>query len=448
LSVSAGDSENRRSVALLPWGNLVEDFLDRIGLSLEDYCERMTGGWGFGYVEALRSARWRPVIFLVSRRFEATTRLVHAPTGARICVLPAWRAYRRIIRRMSDPYGDSVERVFGRVSRLRRPGCFAYKEIAPYLATPLGALARNLRREGCAAILTQEYEYARFDMCVLLGKLLRLPVYATFQGGDRPVGWLAHLVRPAALRAARGLVIGAGGEAQRVLERYGISEDKIWRIPNPLDLDLWRPIDRDKARQALGLPVDSRIVIYHGRIEMHRKGLDVLLDAWERIRARRTAEDERLLLVGSGHDDAVLRERLSRLELSTIQWIDRYELDREAMRRYLSAADLYVLPSRIEGFPVAPLEAMACGLPVVGSDIPAMLEIIARGHDSGGLVVPREDPAALAEAIAGLLDRPGLCRTLGRCARRNVEERFSIESVGRQLDQMLSRGLTAFDRRH
>jgi starch synthase len=233
-----------------------------------------------------------------------------------------------------------------------------------------------------------------------------------------------------------------------VREQYGIGEAKIWRIPNPIDLELWRPMDRVEARRTLGVPLDSRIVVYHGRIDMHRKGLDVLLDAWERIRAGRPAQDERLLLIGSGHDDAWLRAQLDRPELSGIHWVDHYELDRKAMRRYLSAADLYVLPSRIEGFPVAPLEAMGCGLPVVGSDIPAMHDIIANVRDCGGLVVPRGDSVALAKAITGLLDRPQLCRALGRRARRNVEARFSIASVGRQLDEMLSHGSTKFDRRH
>jgi starch synthase len=434
----AHEEDQRRTVALLLWGNVIEDFLDRIGLSLDDFCERVTGGWLFGYIQALRSAGWQSVLFLVSRGVEGPTRRQHAPSGTRICVLPVSKAYQAVARDMVDPYGGSVERVFGRTSRLRRLGRFARKEAAPYLATPLGALARNLRREGCTAILTQEYEYARFDTCVLLGQLLRLPVYATFQGGDRHSGRLEHLVRPVAMRAARGLVIGADSEAERVVEKYRIAAKKIWRIHNPIDLDFWRPIDREESRRQLGLPAQSRIVIYHGRIDIYGKGLDLLLKAWEQIRDRPGRQDSLLLIIGSGHDDAEFRQRLEVLTLPSVRWHDRYELDRTVMRRYLSAADLYVLPSRIEGFPVAPLEAMACGLPVVGSDIPAMSSIIEHGSASGGLIIPREDPRALAETIQRLLDSPDLCRELGRSARRNVEARFSIESVGRQLDEMLS----------
>jgi glycosyltransferase involved in cell wall biosynthesis len=432
------DEPRGRTVALLLWGNVIEDFLDRVGLSLDDFCERVTGGWLFGYIQALRYTGWQSVLFLVSRGVEAPTRLRHRPSGTRICILPASKVYNGLARGMIDPYGGSVERVFGRVSRLRRASRFARKEAAPYLSTPLWALARNLRREGCSVILTQEYEYARFDICAFLGRLLRLPVYATFQGGDRHSGRLERLVRPVAIRAARGLVIGADSEAERVIERYRIATRKIWRIHNPIDLDLWRPMDREEARRQLGLPAQSRIVIYHGRIDIYRKGLDLLLEAWEQICAGPCGRDALLLMIGSGHDAAALRERLAAPNLSGVRWHDRYELDRTVMRRYLSAADLSVLPSRNEGFPVAPLEAMACGLPVVGSDIPAMLNIIAHGCASGGLIVPREDPKVLAQTIQRLLDSPDLCREFGRSARRNVEGRFSIETVGRQLDEMLS----------
>jgi starch synthase len=436
-TLQTNDGDRRGTVALLLWGNVIEDFLDTIGLSLNDFCERFTGSWVFGYIDALSSAGWRSILFLVSRKVERPTRFQHAPSGTPICVLPAWKAYTIATRGMRNPYGGSVDQVFGPVRGLRRLSCFARKEVGPYLATPLGALARNLRRERCRAILVQEYEYARFDMCVLLGTLLRLPVYATFQGGIWH-GRLEGLIRPIALRAANGLAIGADGEIGRVREQYGISTEKIWRVHNPVDVTLWQPFDRDEARHALRLPSHARIVIYHGRIDMHRKGLDVLLEAWEQIGANLAGQDVRLLIIGSGPDDEILRNYLRRPELAGIQWIHKFELDRTTIRRYLSAADVYVLPSRLEGFPVAPLEAMSCGLPIVGSDIPAMSNILNCGSDSGGLTVPREDPRALAEAIQRLLGNREFRRELGLSARRNVEARFSIESVGRQLDEMLS----------
>jgi starch synthase len=297
---------------------------------------------------------------------------------------------------------------------------------------------RELRREECTAILTQEYESARFDICVLIGKLLRIPVFATFQGGSGHSGLLQHFTRPIALRGVRGLAIGASDEAQRVVQHYRFDREKVWLIPNPLDLGLWRPMDRGVARRALGLPLRGRIVIYHGRIDMRHKGLDVLLDAWELVRTQPVGQDAKLLMIGSGPDDAKLRESLRRPRLSGIQWVDRYELDKNVIRRYLCAADLSVLPSRFEGFPVAPLEAMACELPIIGTDIPAMANILEHGRASGGLVVPRENPVALAGAMSELLANLNLCRELGQNARRNVEARYSIESVGRRLDRMLS----------
>jgi starch synthase len=419
---------------------VIEDFLDSIGLSLDHFRTLMTGGWCFGYIDALRSAGWETVLFCTSRQVETPIRLQHTPSGTPIWVIPVWKSYRSVVRGMVNPSAWSVKDAFGHVTGLRRLVCAARKEVAPYLATPLGEFVRQLRHERCTAILTQEYEHPRFDICVLLGKLLRVPVYATFQGASGHAGRFEHLVRPLALRAAHGMIIGAEGEARRVIEHYGVSSEKIWRIPNPLDVDLWRPIDRNEARQALGLPRCTRIVIYHGRMDIHYKGLDVLLAAWERVRAHSLGQDTGLLMIGSGRDDAVLREWLKRPELSGVQWIDRYELDRTVMRSYLSAADLYVLPSRTEGFPVAPLEAMACGVPIIGTDIPAMLNILQHGSASGGLIVPREDPRALADAILEMLANPDFRGDLGRSARRNVEERYSIETVGRRLDQMLSRG--------
>ncbi len=412
-------STDRKTIALLPWGNVIEDFLDDIGLTLDQFCGEMTGGWLFGYVEA------------------APARQRHRPSGMTVCLLPAWSLYAPLADKMKDPYGWTTQGAFGHTPWFRWLDRRVRKELVPYLATPLGALASALRRESCRALLVQEYEHGRFDMCVLLGRWLRLPVFATFQGGDRHANSLESLLRPVAMRAATGVAVGAPAEAKRLVERYGVSPRRIWPVHNPLDFEVWHPESRTEARRALGLHADARIVVWHGRVDRRRKGLDVLIDAWERLTDRFRPPNAQLLLIGSGADDQWLRQRLDQLPGSGIEWVAGYELNRGRIRRYLSAADLYVLPSRVEGFPVAPLEAMACGLPVIASDIPALSAILDDGINSGGVLVPAGDPEQLARTLASLVEHPALT-TLGEAARRTVQERFSLIAVSAQLGRMLA----------
>ncbi len=430
---------SKTTLALLPWSDLIEDYLDDIGVSLETFCTEMTGGWLFGYVEALRTVGVRTVVVCFSGRLKNATRFTHRSTGTTFWVLPAGRGYLRLRDSIVNPYGRTVGEVFGEeVQGFRRGLLSALKAAAPYLATPLRALRHVLRRERCDLILCQGYEYARFDVCVMLGRLLGLPVFATFQGGDWQLSRLEGLLRPLSLRACAGLVIAPHTEADRVRARYGMPARKIARIFNPLDLSQWKADDRSAARAALGIPPEARVAVWHGRVDVPRKGLDILLDAWEHVCAAHPGHDLRLLLVGTGRDADLLRRRLAALDAPGVRWIDEYVLDRAVLRRYLSAADVYVFPSRHEGFPVAPIEAMACGLPVVAADAQGVPDILEDGEASGGLVVPREDPEALARALGPLLTDPARCRAVGARARRRVETAFSLDAVGRQLRTFFS----------
>lgn len=425
------------TIALLHWGDLIEDFLDTIGVSFEAFCNEMTGGWMFGYIDALRLVGVRTVLFCISARVTEPMRYTHEPTGATICVLPAPRIYHVARRQIPNPYGWTLKEVFGDIRGIRRILLSILKDIAPYLATPLGMLAHELRREGCQAILCQEYEYARFDACVLLGQLMRLPVFATFQGGDWQMSRLEKPLRPLTLRACAGLIVATQTEAERLRIHYRVPSAKLARIFNPIDLAMWGVTDRSESRAALGIPINDRVVVYHGRIELHRKGLDILMDAWEQICRDRPGGELRLLLIGTGSDAIELHRRITAMQLRGVLWVDEYVLDRAAIQRYLSAADVYTLPSRHEGFPVAPLEAMACGLPVVAADAPGVSDIIENGKASGGLVVPRGDATALALALGHVLDDQAWGRQMGQLARRRVEEYFSLEAVGKQLRNFL-----------
>jgi glycosyltransferase involved in cell wall biosynthesis len=426
------------AIGLLNWGNVIEDFLHPSGLTLERYRDEFTGSWIFGWAQALACAGVRAHIVCISRDARATVRTVHRPTGATLIVLPTTRAYRAIERRMTYPYGLSAAQVFGWTSPPdlpRRALGEVVREVAPYLTTPPVRLARTARRERWQAVVCQEYEYPRFDLCVALGRTLRTPVFACFQGGRQQHGRLERLTRPPAIAHCAGLVVGSGQEAARVRARYGVAPERIARIGNPVDTRVWRPRDAGAARRELGIPADARVVAWHGRVAMHHKGLDVLLDAWKMVADGHG--DVRLLLVGSGQDSAELDRRIADDRLQGIVRVDRYVHDPEELSRCLSAADVYAFASRHEGFAVAPLEAMACGLPIVATDVAGVRDLLPGGAQSGGIVVRSEDPAALAAGLTQLLDDESLRRDFGGRARATVQQEFSLEAVGARLRTVL-----------
>jgi starch synthase len=413
-------ANNWAKVALLPWGDVFEDFLEPIGVSLEKFCNEMTGGWLFGYVEALELVGVRTAIIIFSTQVTSITRRTHLPTGASIIILPATKSF-RVIRRIA-PYlhfGDTV---------------------SPYLSMPLTPLVQELRREGCDSILCQEYEYGRFDVCLLVGRLTGLPVFASFQGGVKRRDSLGRFIRSRLLRASRGLIIAPSCEAQRVHRQYHLSHHKVAQIFNPLDLQKWPILDRDRVRAEFSIPLNAEIVVWHGRISMQHKGLDILLDVWEQICRERPERDLRLLLLGTGQDADEFSRCLAMKRLPGVRWVNRYLHDRAEMQRYLLTGNVYVFSSRYEGFPVAPLEAMACGLPVVATDVQGIADIFKGGEESGGIVVPLEDAAKLALALGRVLDDKPYARELGRRARRRVETSFSLETVGQQLRSFLLNG--------
>jgi glycosyltransferase involved in cell wall biosynthesis len=410
-----------RRVAVLPAGDRFEDFFDKVGVSLETFRVNQTGGWLFNYVEALGCAGHDTVLMFMSAQVPATMRFVHQPTGCLVSVLPSPLLHRKL---------RAARWRFAPKSRLLR-------SLEAYLATPPRALARELRASRCSAILCQEYESARFDVCVLLGRLTGLPVFGTYQGAQHGHSRLEVPLRRLAVRWSDGLIVGSATERDRLRRRYRLPAKRIFPIPNPLDVRRWRPHDRHEVRRALELPQDRRTVVWHGRVQIERKGLDLLVAAWRQVCAARRDRQPLLLLVGSGRDAGELRRLLADLPAGTVHWVDEYVHDRERLLRCLSAADVATLPSRHEGFPVAALEAMACALPVVAADVSGVRDLLqaAPGADTG-IVVRPGDADALAEALGVLLDDERLSRRLGKSARA-VAERFSLETVGAQLADVL-----------
>jgi glycosyltransferase involved in cell wall biosynthesis len=409
----------RPTVALPIWGDRFEDVFTPLGISLDDLPD-LTGSWFLGYVEGLRRVGVDTVLVLVSEQVSRTTRFQHRPTGAGIVVLRTPRRYRLL-----KPLRRHLEG--------RRWGHKAFGSLTSYLSVPMTAFLRVLREEAVDVVLVQDYEHARFDLFVLLGRLARRPVFSSFQGGDTLRSRLERPFRRRSMRACAGLVIASGVERERVRAVHRVPEARIAPIPNAVDVHAPRTVTRPGARQELGIEEGTIVVEWHGRVLLHRKGLDTLVAAWTLVCARYPDRELLLLLVGTGPDAPALRGLLEASRSDTVRWRDEFLTDQSELAPYLAAADIYVLPSRHEGFSVALVEAMAGGLAVVATDVPGVRDVMMGGDGPAGVIVPRDDAEALAEGLGQLVEDASLRQRLGRVARQRAVERYSVEAVGRDL---------------
>jgi len=167
-----------------------------------------------------------------------------------------------------------------------------------------------------------------------------------------------------------------------------------------------------------------RLIGTIARLE-EQKGVDVL------IRALAGVEDATLLVVGDGSERGRLQELARELGVS-----DRVEWQgwADEPRNYLAALDVFVLPSRNEGFPLVVLEALLAGAAVVATDVGSVAEAVRDGET--GVLVPPEDPAALAAAIEALLGDPERAGRLGAQGRQLVLENFTADHMARAFESL------------
>jgi len=230
------------------------------------------------------------------------------------------------------------------------------------------------------------------------------------------------------MRLADRLIAATPLEKGQMSWLYGADADKISVVPAGVDLNLFRPIARAQAKGHIGIPTQHRMILFVGRIQP-LKGIDTLIRAMKRVVNRYPDFRKNLcvtIIGGDPNPDSELEqkefERLEKLraELGVGDLITfAGAKDQDTLVYYYSAAEMVVMPSYYESFGMVALEAMACGTPVIGSDVGGLSFSIEDGFN--GYLVPGQDPDALADKIALLLRHPNLRDHLGEQAIRWAE---------------------------
>lgn len=288
----------------------------------------------------------------------------------------------------------------------------------------LGALPRlrALKRAGRLALIDAHFGYPEGYAATLLGRWLGVPVTITLRGTEQRHAQdsaIAPKLRQALERAAR--VFAVSDSLRQVARGLGVAPDKISVVGNGVDIAKFRPVPRASARASLGLPAECPVMTSVGGL-VERKGFHRVIEVLPALRARHPGL--LYLVVGGpspeGDMTAALQHQVAEAGLQdAVRFLG--PLPPEQLHVPLSAADIFVLATRNEGWANVFLEAMACGLPVVTTAVGGNAEVVC--SPDLGTVVPFGDAARLQAAIDDALSREWDAQAIRHYAEANTWDR-------------------------
>jgi len=366
------------------------------------------------YPDATRS---RHGIFVETRLRQL---IVHADIEARVVApvpwfpwkTPMFGDYAAYVRVPRQEFYHGIEVYHPRYPLLPKIGM----SLTPWLmAQAIRPTLQELLRDGYDFdVIDAHYFYPDGVAAALLARAFQKPLVITARGSDlNLIGRLSlprKWIRWAARRADHLITVSAA--LKQVLVEMGAHHSKITVLRNGVDVELFRPIERDTMRRELDL--SGFVLLSVGNL-VPAKGHNLVIEAVAHL------PDAKLLIIGQGPDQLRLRKMIANRGLD-----DRIHIlgnmEQEALRNYYGAADALVLASAREGWPNVLLESMACGTPVIATNVGAAPEIIAAPE--AGILASERSTAALLEAIRQLKDHYP-----DRAATRAYAEQFGWDEI-------------------
>jgi glycosyltransferase involved in cell wall biosynthesis len=310
-----------------------------------------------------------------------------------------------------------------------------------FMAVGCYRLISRLKHQGKADIIDAHFAYPDGYAATLLAKWLKLPVTITLRGTEKRL--TTNLARRRQILQAletSDRVFSVAESLRRHMIEIGASGENIKVVNNGVDTSKFMAIPQEKARAALGLPMDTPILITVGGL-VERKGFHRVIECLPEL--RRQYRGLQYLIVGGSSAEGNWRAHLDALVVKlglqdSVKFLGA--IPPEELRIPLSAADVFVLASSNEGWANVLLEAMACGLPVVATDVGGNSEVIC--DNRLGILVPFNDGRSLQNAISAALSKEWDHSSIVEYARNNNWEK-QISVLVKEFENIYDRSVNA-----
>jgi glycosyltransferase involved in cell wall biosynthesis len=300
-----------------------------------------------------------------------------------------------------------------------------------YLLSGLWKLWKLIRRERIDVIesFTHDSNLLALPVAWFAGVRIRIASHQGLIGGfprwrEKLHSWLVNV------GIADSLVTVSSG-TQRQAEREGVRPERTVVIPNgitPVDLEI---VNRSDAREEVGVANGDLYLLSVGRL-VYQKGHEFLIRAMPHV--LKQYPKTKVGICGEGVLRSQLKEQILELGLSeSVRLLGQWE----DVSRFLALADIFILPSRWEGLPIALLEAMSGGLPVIATRVEGVEDVVE--DQVQGLLVPVEDSEALAKAIIQLINDPKKRNEMGMAASSRVKQLYTVNHMCNESLELIKR---------
>jgi glycosyltransferase involved in cell wall biosynthesis len=305
-------------------------------------------------------------------------------------------------------------------------GWSAVRKLKLFITPELICYARRIRNFDIVHL----HEYRSFQNIVLyfFAKLYKVPYIVQAHGSlprivskAGPKRIFDQIIGYRILKDAAAVIALTSNEA-RGYQDAGVQRDKIYVVPNGINPAECKLNRKGDFRKELNIDSRTKVILFLGRLN-YIKGIDVLIRAFALVKS---VSSRKLALVICGPNDGYLntiRSLICELNLEDDVLVTGPRYDDKRYEAYTDA-DIYVLPSRYETFPMGILEAYACGVAVIASDVGGIGELVI--DRTTGILIPPNNHQKLADAITWVLNNPGHVETIRSNSRKVVEGNLNI----------------------
>lgn len=412
----------RPRIAFFDYPDVFEDFYTHYGVSQEAFAKSWHNTANHARMKIVQEEIGDVTWYVLSLKPTFKEDVRHNYVGCKVKILPSSWLHRQLWKLFYSKIKSW---------KFRTRWYHTYATFASYFAILSWPLFKALRNDKPDVIFSQDYCSGRFDSLHLLAWWRKIPLVAVHSGSTGK--YLGTLLKRITIPKTDWIFTSGKREEDFLEKKYKLDPRRMSTVRSPINISIYKPLCRKTACLASGLNSEKRYFLFIGRLDDSVKRVSSIISAFQKVALHFTDID--LLIVGSGKDEVRLKEQATKRVPNRVHFYGWISNDEEKVR-LLNIAECLVLASKREGFPTVVGEALACGLPVVSSDVGAISDLVI--ENKTGWLFPPQDNEGLFNHLQFIAENPEIIKSMRATIRDFATEHVSTQALAGSLKRGFS----------